>query len=137
MDWLYLVICLEIFLFLLLAASILYLYYFYKKNINNLQYAFQILIDKGYLLTSDYSFYDSLGFWGFGFKVSILNMILKGRCFKIKEGRHINPHAKKYLIDTTHSDFEWVVSFYKIFKIQILIAVLFLACIFLSKWMGV
>lgn len=64
-------------------------------------------------------------------------MILKGKHFKIKEGRCIDPHAKKYLIDNAHSDFKWVVSFHGIFKFQILIAMLFLACISVSKWMGV
>lgn len=136
-DWLYLIICLELAFFLLLAGSLLYLYLFYKEKNKNAENAFQCLVKAGYLKDDDYALYNSLAFWGFGFKVSILNMLLKGKRFKVKEGRYLDTTARECLLKHCNDDFAWVKSFYNIFKMQALFVVLFIVCIILSKKMGV
>lgn len=137
MDWLYFLIYMEVTLFIFLVSSIFYLYFFYKRNSNKLESSFQLLINKGHLTNEDYAFYDSLGFWGVGFKVSILNMLLKGKRVKVKDGRYLDYQARTYLVKNADNDLRWISSFYNIFKVQISITISFLVCVFITSKMGV
>ncbi|MGD8165516.1 hypothetical protein [Pantoea sp. FN0307] len=116
-------------------SGLVYLFFFIKRNLPKINAAFKYLESKGVLKPGDYGFYEQLGIWGAGFRISLLKIMLKGKTFKIKDGRMIDYEARKCLISSP-DDFLWMKKYFLIlfFCIACLLFIVLLA--FILKSMG-
>lgn len=128
-------ICLQLLFTVAFFSGFLALFLFTKRNLPKINTAFKNLESKGGLKPGDYSFYEQLGIWGAGFRISLLKMMLKGKTFKIKDGRMIGYEARKCLINSS-DDFLWMKKYFLIlfFCIACLLFIVLLA--FVLKSMG-
>lgn len=65
MDVIKLVVAAELLLIIAFAATLIYLYMFYRKNNDIVNFLYACLIRAGYMDSEDESFYKNLGFLGF------------------------------------------------------------------------
>jgi len=86
-------------------------YVYYRKYRAELAGVFQLLIDHSIIHFKDYYFYEQLGVPGFGYRVSIISMILKGRRIPIDNKRWIEPEAGELI--RKHYDLSWIRGFYR------------------------
>lgn len=115
--------------------SLFVLFFYVKRILPKINCAYALLEDEGLLQPGDYAFYEQLGIWGAGFRISILNMILKGKTFKVKEGRLLDNKAKKALL-SSHDDFSWVKKYFYILSFSVISFVITVALAFFVKKMG-
>jgi hypothetical protein len=137
MELIKLVVIGELLLSVSFAGSLIYLYVFYKKNNDKVDFLYSCLIDAGYMSYEDESLYKNLGFLGFGFRVSILKMIFRGKVFKSKKNRLFDAGATNLLIRKTNGDYGWIKSYYNIFKVQCVIAILLIVLTCTSDYLMV
>ncbi|WP_312283005.1 MULTISPECIES: hypothetical protein [Pseudescherichia] len=86
-------------------------YIYYRKYRNELASVFQLLVDHSIIRFEDYYFYEQLGVKGFGYRVSIISMILKGKRIPIDNKRWIEPEAGDLI--RKHYDLSWIRGFYR------------------------
>ncbi len=110
MDIFYIAIVCAIFIGAIITA-VMY-HRFYKKYDIQLRDVFCLLQRNAFVRAEDYGFYENLGIAGFGFRMSLLNKILKGQRFQIAKGRWIEPQAKELIL--RNFDVTWVHTFYKL-----------------------
>lgn len=85
---------------------------FYKKYNTQLKEAFRLLQQKSLIKLEDYYFYEQLGMYGFGFRVSLIKIIMKGKAFQLEKSRWVTPEAKQVLVE--NFDWLWVKDFYRL-----------------------
>lgn len=86
-------------------------YVYYRKYRAELAGVFQLLIDHSIIHFEDYYFYEQLGVPGFGYRVSIISMILKGRRIPIDNKRWIEPEVGELI--RKYYDLSWIRGFYR------------------------
>lgn len=86
-------------------------YIYYRKYRNELASVFQLLVDHSIIRFEDYYFYEQLGVKGFGYRVSIISMILKGKRIPIDNKRWIEPEAGDLI--RKHYNLSWIRGFYR------------------------
>ncbi len=91
--------------------SLIVYYIYYRKYRNELASVFQLLIDHSIIRFEDYYFYEQLGVKGFGYRVSIISMILKGKRVPIDNKRWIEPEVGELI--RKHYDLSWMRGFYR------------------------
>lgn len=70
-----------------------------------------MLVDHSIIRFEDYYFYEQLGAAGFGYRVSIISMILKGKRISIDNKRWIEPDVGDLI--RKHYDLSWIRGFYR------------------------
>lgn len=70
----------------------------YKRYSKRLACIFQLLKDNKLLHDNDYQTLEMLGFWGFGARVMVLFLILKGKRVKLTHTRWLEPEACQVLL---------------------------------------
>ena len=95
------------------AAVTSYFYHkFYKKYDKQLKEAFSLLQQKSLIRLEDYYLYEQMGMLGFGLRVSLIRMIMKGKTFQLEKKRWVTSEAKQVLVE--NFDWLWVKAFYKL-----------------------
>lgn len=94
------------FLFILWLLIVFSFFIDFKKYSKKLSKVFQILKDNKLLHDNDYQTLEMLGFWGFGARVMVLFLILKGKRVKLTHTRWLEPEACQTLLKDF--DLAWV-----------------------------
>ncbi len=89
--------------------SLIVYYIYYRKYRNELASVFQLLVNHSIIRFEDYYFYEQLGVKGFGYRVSIISMILKGKRIPIDNKRWIEPEVGDLI--RKHYDLSWIRGF--------------------------
>lgn len=101
----------------------------YKKYSKKLAGIFQLLKDNKLLHDNDYQPLERLGFWGFGARVMVLFLILKGKRVKLTRTRWLEPEACQILFKDIN--LAWVKSYgFKVKICSILLCFLLLLSFF-------
>ncbi|MDU6923826.1 hypothetical protein [Franconibacter helveticus] len=98
-------------IFLCMIYSIVVYYLSYRKHTAELASAFKMLNEHSLIHSDNYLFYEQLGAPGFGYRVSIMALILKGKRFQLDKERWIEPEAAELI--KKHYDFSWIRGFYR------------------------
>lgn len=108
-------------LFLILTVSF---YIDYRKHSSEVLGIYNSLTQAGLLREGDYQVWEKLGVWGFGFRVTILSRLLRGKSVKLTDSRRLQSHACHDVL----SGFEltWVYSYDKKIKFTMAIFILLL-----------
>lgn len=94
------------FLFILWLLIVFSFFIDFKKYSKKLSKVFQILKDNKLLHDNDYQTLEMLGFCGFGARVMVLFLILKGKRVKLTHTRWLEPEACQTLLKDF--DLAWV-----------------------------
>ena len=100
-----------ILVFLSAIYSLVVYYIYYRKYRAELATVFQLLVDHSIIRFEDYYFYEQLGVAGFGYRVSIISMILKGKRIPIDNKRWIEPEVGELI--RKYYDLSWMRGFYR------------------------
>lgn len=87
-----------LFLFIVWIVIVVSFFMDYKRYSKRLAGIFQILKDNKLLHDNDYQTLEMLGFWGFGARVMVLFLILKGKRVKLTHTRWLEPEACQVLL---------------------------------------
>ena len=108
-------------LFLILMVTF---YIDYRKHSGEVSEIYNALTQARLLRKEDYQFWEGLGFWGFGFRITILSRLLRGKSVKLTDSRRLQSHTCHDVL----SGFElsWVYSYDKKLKFTMAIFILLL-----------
>lgn len=108
-------------LFLILMVTF---YIDYRKHSGEVSEIYNALTQARLLRKEDYQAWEGLGFWGFGFRITILSRLLRGKSVKLTDSRRLQSHACHDVL----SDFElsWVYSYDKKIKFTAAVFILLL-----------
>ncbi|PAN74235.1 hypothetical protein CIW69_14815 [Enterobacter cloacae] len=108
-------------LFLILMVTF---YIDYRKHSGEVSEIYNALTKARLLRKEDYQVWEGLGFWGFGFRITILSRLLRGKSVKLTDSRRLQSHACHDVL----FDFElsWVYSYDKKIKFTMAIFILLL-----------
>jgi len=95
-----------LFLFIVWILIVVSFFMDYKRYSKRLAGIFQILKDNKLLHDNDYQTLEMLGFWGFGARVMVLFLIIKGKKVKLTHTRWLEPEACQTLLKDF--DLAWV-----------------------------
>lgn len=85
---------------------------FYRKYNAQLKEAFRLLQQKSLIKLEDYYFYEQIGMYGFGLRISLIKIIMKGKAFQLEKNRWVTPEAKQVLVE--NFDWLWAKDFYRL-----------------------
>ncbi|HDR2784920.1 hypothetical protein [Enterobacter sichuanensis] len=108
-------------LFLILMVTF---YIDYRKHSGEVSEIYNALTQARLLRKEDYQVWEGLGFWGFGFRITILSRLLRGKSVKLTDSRRLQSHACHDVL----SGFElsWVYSYDKKIKFTAAVFILLL-----------
>lgn len=108
-------------LFLILMVTF---YIDYRKHSGEVSEIYSALTQARLLRKEDYQVWEGLGFWGFGFRITILSRLLRGKSVKLTDSRRLQSHACHDVL----SGFElsWVYSYDKKIKFTAAVFILLL-----------
>lgn len=108
-------------LFLILMVAF---YIDYRKHSGEVSEIYNALTQARLLRKEDYQVWEGLGFWGFGFRITILSRLLRGKSVKLTDSRRLQSHASHDVL----SGFElsWVYSYDKKIKFTAAVFILLL-----------
>lgn len=86
------------FLFIIWLLIVFSFFMDYKRYSKRLAGIFQLLKDNKLLHDNDYQTLEMLGFWGFGARVMVLFLIVKGKRVKLTHTRWLEPEACQVLL---------------------------------------
>lgn len=118
LDIAYLLLTGVFFIFMLMPVI------YYRRYAKQLAEIYQLLTNAGLLRKEDYEFWQELKFFGFGFLVTIISQIRKGKDIKLHDARLLDIEASKTYLDKF--DLAWITGYYRCVRIM---AVIFLALI--------
>ncbi|EKY3998597.1 MAG: hypothetical protein E6314_01165 [Enterobacter sp.] len=113
-----------IFLFVLFLILVVAFYIDYRKHSSEVSEIYNSLTQAGLLRKEDYQVWEGLGFWGFGFRVTILSRLLRGKSVKLTDSRRLEAHACHGVL--TDFELSWVYSYDKKIKFTMAIFILLL-----------
>lgn len=87
-----------LFLFIVWILIVVSFFMDYKRYSKRLAGIFQLLKDNKLLHDNDYQTLEMLGFWGFGARVMVLFLIVKGKRVKLTHTRWLEPEACQILL---------------------------------------
>ncbi|EPW3922189.1 hypothetical protein ACWKNT_001051 [Enterobacter sichuanensis] len=113
-----------IFLFALFLILMVTFYIDYRKHSGEVSEVYNALTQARLLRKEDYQVWEGLGFWGFGFRITILSRLLRGKSVKLTDSRRLQSHACHDVL----SGFElsWVYSYDKKIKFTAAVFILLL-----------
>ncbi|HDR2845644.1 TPA: hypothetical protein QCK30_004158 [Enterobacter sichuanensis] len=108
-------------LFLILMVTF---YIDYRKHSGEVSEIYNALTKARLLSKEEYQVWEGLGFWGFGFRITILSRLLRGKSVKLNDSRRLQSHACHDVL----SGFElfWVYSYDKKIKFTAAVFILLL-----------
>lgn len=108
-------------LFLILMVTF---YIDYRKHSGEVSEIYNALTQARLLRKEDCQVWEGLGFWGFGFRITILSRLLRGKSVKLTDSRRLQSHACHDVL----SGFElsWVYSYDKKIKFTAAVFILLL-----------
>ena len=111
-------------LFALFLILIVTFYIDYRKRSGEVSEIYNALTQARLLRKEDCQVWEGLGFWGFGFRITILSRLLRGKSVKLTDSRRLQSHACHDVL----SGFElsWVYSYDKKIKFTMAIFILLL-----------
>mgnify|MGYP004711079255 CR=1 FL=1 len=126
------------YLFLIIAVStfcgificLLLFVRFYNRYNKQLVSIFSDMHQQGLIEPQNYIFYEGLGFSGFGYRVSILSRIVKGKESSLTRNSKFKLEAARRIADKY--DLAWVSSFYRMLTILALLLALLIILAFIS-----
>lgn len=118
LDIAYLLLAGVFFIFVLMPVI------YYRRYAKQLSEIYQLFTNAGLLRKEDYEFWQGLKFFGFGFLVTIISQIRKGKNNKLHDARLLDIEASKTYLDKF--DLAWIAGYYRCVRIM---AVIFLALI--------
>ncbi|HBL4907197.1 hypothetical protein [Enterobacter hormaechei] len=99
------IICVfAVFIFLVLKF-----YVDYRKHSGQVDKIYDLLIQKNLLKQDDYQTWKNLGFWGFGFRTTILSRLVRGKRIKLTESRWLEPQSCNNVL--SNFELSWVNSY--------------------------
>ncbi|EHN8758023.1 MAG TPA: hypothetical protein DEU90_18920 [Enterobacter asburiae] len=110
--------------FAIFIILMLTFYVDYRKHSGQVDKIYELLIQKNFLKEEDYQTWKNLGFWGFGFRTTILSRLVKGKRIKLTESRWLEPQSCNNVL----SGFElsWINSYNRKVKVATALFVLLL-----------
>lgn len=126
------------YLFLIIAVStfsgvficLLLFVRFYNRYNKQLVSIFSDMHQQGLIEPQNYIFYEGLGFSGFGYRVSILSRIVKGKESSLTRNSKFKLEAARRITDKY--DLAWVSSFYRMLTILALLLAILIVLAFIS-----
>ncbi|RDK16170.1 hypothetical protein CEJ32_00515 [Enterobacter sp. 9-2] len=120
-----------IFLFVLFLTLAVTFYVDYRKHSSEVSKVYNSLTQIGLLTKEDYQLWEGLGFWGFGFRVTILSRLLRGRDVKLTNSRMLHSHSCHNIL--SDSELSWVYSYDKKIKFTAAVFILLLVLTGINK----
>lgn len=110
--------------FFVLIILVLTFYLDYRKYSGQIDKIYESFIQKNLLKEEDYQIWKNIGFWGFGFRTTILSRLVRGKRIKLTKSRWLEPQS----CNTILSNFElsWVNSYSRKVKVATFLFVLLL-----------
>ncbi|WP_063957525.1 hypothetical protein [Enterobacter cloacae] len=120
-----------IFIFALFLILTVTFYIDYRKHSSEVLEIYNALTQARLLRKEDYQVWEGLGFWGFGFRITILSRLLRGGSVKLTDSRRLQSHACHDVL----SGFElsWVYSYDKKIKFTMAIFILLLILVSINE----
>ncbi|HDR2622005.1 TPA: hypothetical protein QCI71_002900 [Enterobacter chuandaensis] len=114
------IICVfAVFIFLVLTF-----YVDYRKHSDQVDKIYDLLIQKNLLKEDDYQAWKNLGFWGFGFRTTILSRLVRGKRIKLTESRWLEPQSCNSVL--SNFELSWINSYNTKVKVATALFVLLL-----------
>ncbi|WP_320726248.1 hypothetical protein [Enterobacter sp. 118C5] len=114
------IICVfAVFIFLVLTF-----YVDYRKHSGQVDKIYDLLIQKNLLKEDDYQAWKNLGFWGFGFRTTILSRLVRGKRIKLTESRWLEPQPCNSVL--SNFELSWINSYNTKVKVATALFVLLL-----------
>lgn len=112
-------------LFVAILVTLIIYHGFYKKYDQELAGAFELLRQNGFLDYQDYYLYEQLGLPGFGFRASLMVVILKDKKIKRKGGGWLKPGASQLVRE--YYDISWLHNFQRLTWLMLFLFVVMFA----------
>ncbi|WP_346805954.1 hypothetical protein MX657_13190 [Enterobacter chuandaensis] len=110
--------------FAIFIILVLTFYVDYQKHSGQVDKIYELLIQKNLLKEEDYQTWKNLGFWGFGFRTTILSRLLRGERIKLTELRWLEPQSCNIVL--SNFDLSWINSYKRKVKVATALFVLLL-----------
>ncbi|HEO9143285.1 MULTISPECIES: hypothetical protein [Enterobacter] len=111
-------------IFIVFIILVLTFYIDYRKYSGQVDKIYELLIQKNFLKEEDYQVWKNIGFWGFGFRTTILSRLVRGKRIKLTESRWLEPQSCKTIL--SNFELSWVNSYNRKVKIATVLFVLLL-----------
>lgn len=110
--------------FTIFIILVLTFYVDYRKHSSQVDKIYELLIQKNLLKEEDCQVWKNLGFWGFGFRTTILSRLVRGKHIKLTESRWLEPRSCNNVL--SNFELSWVNSYNRKVKIAAALFVLLL-----------
>ncbi|NDO81889.1 hypothetical protein CJP72_14270 [Citrobacter sp. NCU1] len=108
-----------ILLSIILIAIVVTFYADYRKHSPQIVKVYELLKQQQLLRSDDYTLWEGLGFWGFGFRVTIISKLLSGKRVKLPRSRWLEPAPVKNAL--CGMDLEWINVYIRKNKIALIV----------------
>ncbi|RJL02048.1 hypothetical protein [Enterobacter chuandaensis] len=110
--------------FAIFIILVLTFYVDYQKHSGQVDKIYELLIQINLLKEEDYQTWKNLGFWGFGFRTTILSRLLRGERIKLTESRWLEPQSCNIVL--SNFELSWINSYKRKVKVATALFVLLL-----------
>ncbi|SHG28792.1 hypothetical protein SAMN05428958_101616 [Pantoea sesami] len=110
--------------FAIFIILMLTFYVDYRKHSGQVDKIYELLIQKNFLKEEGYQTWKNLGFWGFGFRTTILSRLVKGKSIKLTESRWLEPQSCNNVLSSF--ELSWINSYNRKVKVATALFVLLL-----------
>ncbi|QRG80022.1 hypothetical protein [Citrobacter sp. R56] len=118
-----------ILLFIIFITIVVTFYADYRKRSPQIAKVYELLKQQQLIRSDDYNIWEGLGFWGFGFRVTIISSLLNGKRVKLTQSRWLEPvPVKNALCDF---DLTWINTYIMKNKIALIVFAVLLTLSFL------
>lgn len=118
-----------ILLFIIFITMVVTFYSDYRKRSPQITKVYELLKQQQLIRRDDYNIWEGLGFWGFGFRVTIISRLLNGKRVKLTQSLWLEPvPVKNALCDF---DLAWINVYIRKNKISLMIFAVLLTLSFL------
>ncbi|KLP57316.1 hypothetical protein ABR39_03535 [Enterobacter genomosp. O] len=110
--------------FVVFIILVLTFYIDYRKHTGQVDKIYELLIQKDLLKEEDCQPWENIGFWGFGFRTTILSRLMRGKRIKLTESRWLEPQSCNNVL--SNFELSWINSYNRKVKIATALFVLLL-----------
>lgn len=113
-----------VFIFFVFIILVLTFYIDCRKHSGQVDKIYESLIQENLLKEEDYQAWKNIGFWGFGFRTTILSRLVRGKRIKLTESRWLEPQSCNAIL--SNFELSWVNSYNRKVKVATFLFVLLL-----------
>ncbi|CAM7010008.1 MULTISPECIES: hypothetical protein [Enterobacter] len=113
-----------VFIFFVFIILVLTFYIDYRKHSGQVDKIYESLTQENLLKEEDYQVWKNIGFWGFGFRTTILSRLVRGKRIKLTESRWLEPQSCNAIL--SNFELSWVNSYNRKVKVATFLFVLLL-----------